>query len=174
MRRLLPAFLCVLFAVAVQAQAPAPAPPDPLKIAAQFGPGFHLVAKYPPLTGDLINPGTEDAIVVATAEDPLGGAAAYGYKVVDPFGKYFGWSDPKDTAPFALNVDKPLCLLVVENWRAPARRFVIVNLPFEKLSLSHVPVKKRSVTAIAAEEMSGNKSVVFWDGRAWKWKQEFE
>jgi len=154
--------------------APAPAKPDPQQIARQFGPAFHPVARYAVLTADLISPGTDDAVVVATAENAQADEAAYHYKVVDPFGSYFGWDDPRQTAPFALNVDKPLFLLVVENWRAPARKFVIVNLPFEKLSLSHVPVKKGAVAAIAAEEISGAKSVVYWDGRKWRWKQEFE
>jgi hypothetical protein len=67
-----------------------------------------------------------------------------------------------------------LLLLVVENWRAPGRKFVIVNLPFEKLSLSRAPLPKRSVAAIAAEEVSGAKSLVYWDGKKWRWKQEFE
>jgi hypothetical protein len=148
--------------------------PDAMQIARQFGPAFHPVAKYAVLTADLLTPGTDDAVVVATAENALPDQIAYHYKVVDPFGDYFGWGNPKDTAPFTGNIEKPLLLLVVENWRAPGRKFVIVNLPFEKLSLSRAPLPKRSVAAIAAEEVSGAKSLVYWDGKKWRWKQEFE
>ena len=104
----------------------------------------------------------------------MGDQESYHYKVVDPFGGYFGWGDFKQTQPFAVSVDKPMFVLVVENWRTPGRKFVIANLPFDKLSLAHVPLKKGAVSAIAGEEISGAKSVVYWDGRKWKWAQQFE
>jgi hypothetical protein len=165
-------FLCS--ALACAQATPTPARPDAEQIAKQFGPAFHPAPKYAVLTADLIALGTEDAVVVATADNALADQTAYHYKVVDPFGSYFGWGDPKDTAPFANNAEPRFCLLIVENWRAPQRKFVIVNLPFAKLSISRAPVKKRPVAALAAEEVSGARALVYWDGRKWKWKQEFE
>jgi hypothetical protein len=153
------------------AQEPATDRPDPSQITRQFGPAFQPLANFPVLTADFDGDGTEDAVVAATADDPFLDQAAFHYQVVDPLGSYFGWNDPKVTRQFALQTDKPPLLLIVENWRAPKGKFVVANVPFEKLSLSRVLVKKRTVPAICADEMNGMKSKVYWDGKKWKWKE---
>ena len=61
-----------------------------------------------------------------------------------------------------------------EGWRAetPKQKFVIVNLPFEKLSLAPLVVKKKKkVLAIMAEEPVGGSSSVYWDGKKYKWTE---
>ncbi len=169
MPRVLAAVLLLLTAVYAQT---APAP-DAQQIAKQFGPGFQVISKFPVLVGDLDGDGAEDAVVVATGESPLLDEAQYGYKVVDPYNAYFGFGDPKVTAQFAVpSGNKPPMLLVVQNWRAPKARFVIINIPFEKLSIGRVLVKKKVLRAILAEEMTGMKSAVYWDGKKWKWKEQ--
>ncbi len=146
--------------------------PDAAQIAKPFGPGFKLVPKFPVLVADLDGDGAEDAVVVATGETPLLDEAEYGYKVVDPYNAYFGFGDPKVTSQFTVPSDKPLMLLVVQNWRAPKARFVIINVPFEKLATGRVLVKKKPHPAIFAVEITGMKAAIYWDGKKWKWKEQ--
>ena len=60
---------------------------------------------------------------------------------------------------------------MVHNWRAPRQKFVIVNLPFEKLSVSRVLVKKKVLQAIHADEAGGSRSNLYWDGKKWRWQE---
>ena len=82
----------------------------------------------------------------------------------------FGIGDPRITSQFSTHPGKPRLVLVVHNWRAPKAKFVILNLAFEKLSISRARLKKKTVPAILAEEMGGFRSLVYWDGRKWKWE----
>jgi hypothetical protein len=146
--------------------------PDVQAIAAQFGPGFKADPSFPVLVADLDGDGKEDAVVVARSEDPLRDEAAFRYKVIDPFNAYFGFADPKTTSRFITPEQDPRLVLVIHNWRAPQQKFVIINLPFQKLSLSRVRVKKKSLPAIGAQEITGFKSDIYWDGKKWRWKEE--
>jgi hypothetical protein len=168
MRRII-TFLLACIAV-VAAQGPVPARPDAAQITQLFGPGFHPVPGFPVLTADLDGDGAEDAVAVATADDPMLDQDAFHYKVIDPYSSSFGIGDPRITSQFSAHGDKPRLVLVVHNWRAPKAKFVILNLSFEKLSISRTRLKKKTVPAILAEEAGGFRSLVFWDGKKWKWE----
>ncbi|MFB3813566.1 MAG: hypothetical protein ACE14L_05595 [Terriglobales bacterium] len=153
--------------------AQAPARPDANHLVALFGPAFKHLPEFPILLGDLDSDGAEDAVLVATGENPLFDEAQYHYKVIDPYNAYFGFADPKVTSQFAIPTgDKPRMILLVHDWRAPKLRFVVVNLPFDKLSLARVLVKKKVLPAIRAEELSGMKSAIYWNGKKWKWQEQ--
>ena len=49
-------------------------------------------------------------------------------------------------------------------WRAetPKEKFVLVNLPFERLYIAPMTVKKTKVMALLAEEPAGASSAVLW------------
>jgi hypothetical protein len=163
---------------ATAARNPAPAPPhaetspDATQIALLFGPGFHPLSGFPVLTADLDGDGAEDAVAVATAEDPLLDEAAFQYKVVDPYSAAFGISDPRITRQFSVHQGPSQLVLVVHNWRAPKAKFVILNLPFDRLSLTRTALKKKTVPAIRAEELGGSRSIIYWDGKKWKWQDQ--
>lgn len=163
--------LSALCAFAQAAPAPASAP-DAQQLAQQFGEAFQVLPKFPVLTADFDGDGKQDAVVVATAKDPLLDQADFHYKVIDPYNAAFGFGDPKVTTKFNAQVDKPAMLLIVSDWRAatPKAKFVVINVAFEKLSIGRVLVKNKPVTAIAGEEMTGATNFIYWDGKKWKWK----
>lgn len=148
----------------------------PEYVAKQFGPSFTLLTKYPALIGDLDGDGAEDAVFVVTGSttkvNPLTDEADFHYKVIDPYDDYFGFGNPKVTVGFAAHdPDQVKYILVVHNWKAatPKAKYLIINLPFEKLSLTRIPFKKKAVTAITAEELGGMTSAIFWDGKRYRW-----
>jgi len=140
----------------------------------QFGPEFKLTKAFQPLFGDLNGDGEEDAVVVASGS-PLGGQEEFQYKTVDPYNSYFGWGDPNVTATFeSAHPGSGRHVLVVHSWRADKvkGKFVIINLPFEQLSLTRVMVKKKTAWAIGALESSAMASVTFWDGKKYRWRPD--
>ena len=171
----------VVVAVSALAVAPAqkaPAPPlDAQRICAhEFGEQFKLDPKFAPLTTDLDGDGQEDLVLVATAKNPLSGELDYHYRAIDPYDGYFGWGNVKETIQFsATNVVTTRYVLVVHNWRAPKEKFVIVNLPFDSLSLGRVAIKKKKTTVntIHAVELGGLAADVYWDGKKYKWEPSF-
>lgn len=170
--------LLASFAVALYGTAQQPlqtSRPDFAKdyMAAQFGPGFKLDPAFTVFTADFDGDGNEDLLMVGIGKDPLGNSVHSRYKVLDPSNAYFGYGDPKITTRFGSFGDGSYrCLLVVHNWRAekPKAKFVIVNLPFQKMSLGQTPYKKKSLTGIYVEEASGMNAVVFWDGKKYRWE----
>lgn len=152
-------------------QGPAPNPTE--FIAANFGPAFVLLDRFPVLTADLDGDGLEDAIFVVTRKDnPLLDEDEFHYKVIDPYDEYFGFGDPRITVKFnAKDPQQAKFLAIVHAWRiaTPRAKFIVVNLPFEKLSISRIPVKKKKLTAIAAEDLGGLNSAIYWDGKKYKW-----
>ena len=143
--------------------------------AREFGPSFEL-QDAPPLLLDIDGDGTEDAVLVATSKNPLLDSEELHYKVVDPYDDFFGWGDPKVTVGFApSNTGSPRFLLVLHDWRAatPKAKFVIINLPFDKLSVGRTMRKKKPVAAISAEEGSGLNSFVYWDGKKYRWQPNY-
>lgn len=132
------------------------------------------------LTGDLDGDGVEDAVIVVRFKNPLAGQAQFDYKVVDPYFTYHGYGNPKVTVEFQSDDPRNNHMILVihgagkEGWRAetPKAKFVIVNLPFEKLSVAPLMVKKKKkVMAIMAEEGDGGTSSVYWDGKKYKWTE---
>jgi hypothetical protein len=177
--------LVVLFTAGIaQQQAPPPPrvlPPALLELVkTQFGPAYKVVDDFTPvfLTGDLNADGFEDAVIVGRCKNPMIDAKQFNYRVLDPHHSYFGFGDPKVTYEF--NLRDPLrnrFLLVIhgagqEGWRAaaPKEKFVLINIPFDRLALGRILIKKKVMLAISAEETSILTSAVYWDGKKYKWE----
>ncbi len=148
----------------------------------QFGATCTLVAGPPPLTADLDGDGIEDVVIVARCSNPLMDQTENNYKVVDPYNSFFGYGDPKITTQFASEdpQGRGLSLLIIhgsgpEAWRSanPKAKFIIINLPFKQLSVKKLTERKKTIMAIYAEEAregEGTVSVVFWDGKKYKYR----
>ena len=145
----------------------------------QFGKGYKLLPGYAPLVADFDGDGTEDLAVAAKAVNPLLNAVEYHYTVIDPYHSFFGYGNPKVTMQFG--TDDPRqeghVILIVHGasegaWHAaqPKSKFVVVNLPYNKLTLSHVLFHKKLVGAVAAEEPDRVTSVIYWDGKKYKYE----
>lgn len=179
------------------ANAPLKKMPDDIQdiVRAQFGPDFTVAAeksnglKYlkpqadnwvPFLVADLDGDGVEDAVIVARCQKPLAKAADFNYTVIDPYFTANGFGDPKITA--SMSTDDPngnyLVLIIhgsgPEAWRnpKPKSKFVVVNLPFDSLAITHVQTKKKGpmLAALALDEVESSGSVIFWDGKKYKWR----
>lgn len=183
--------LLTLFYAAIPlcAQQPAPVPATPAPTAAsaptaplnplqkvvldQFGEGFKLDPAFPPMPADFDADGIEDLALVAISKNPMATSVEKNYKVVDPYDSYFGFGNPKYTTKLADFGDGTShCILVMHDWKlgAPKLKFVIVNFPFDKLTLSKMPLKKKTVAAFSATELGGLNSLVYWDGKKYKWE----
>jgi hypothetical protein len=139
----------------------------------QFGDGFKLDPAYKPLVADFDGDGTEDLALVVVAKKPMANSLEKNYKVVDPYDSYFGYGDPKVTTKMGDFGDgSARCVVVMHDWRGgtPKMKFVIVNLPFQQLELSKMPLKKKTVAALAATEYGGLSALVYWDGKKYKWE----
>jgi len=164
-------------------------------VKAQFGPDFEIAEsksnglKYlkpqadtwvPFLTADLDGDGVEDAIIVTRCKKPLSKAVDFNYTVVDPYFTANGFGDPKITA--AMNNDDPnqnFTVLIIHGagaqaWRSPTpkSKFVVVNLPFDSLSITRIAAKKKGpmTSALALDVVESSGSVIFWDGKKYKWR----
>ena len=146
----------------------------------QFGTEFGIFPSSPSplLTGDLDGDGVEDAIIIARSEHPLTQAGLYNFIPVSPQEAYFGFGDPGTalSTQYERWQDRKLLLVIhgsgKEGWRAevPKAKFLIVNVPFDHLSISHVKLKKKVQDVINAEESSIMSSTVFWTGKKYKWE----
>jgi len=154
----------------------------------QFGEGFkvapmqprgaagHVLEGKPPLlllTGDLDGDGTEDAIILVYAPaNVLLGEKDFSYRVIDPYDSYFGFGDPRSTRQMFTDPTRDRTLLIVHDWRAatPKAKFVIINLPFDNLSIAPATLKKKMRTAITTEEGGMAGSLVYWDGKRYRYE----
>ncbi|HKW25786.1 MAG TPA: hypothetical protein VJN48_08380 [Terriglobales bacterium] len=145
----------------------------------QFGSGYKVLPEFAPLVADFDGDGVEDLAVAAKAVNPLLNAVEYHYTVIDPYHSFFGYGNPKVTMQFV--IDDPRqeghVILIVHGagegaWHAaqPKSKFVVVNLPYNKLTLSHVMFHKKLVGAVAAEEPDRVTSVIYWDGKKYKYE----
>lgn len=130
------------------------------------------------LTTDLDGDGVEDAVIVARCKTPLTDQASHNYRVIDPYYTNYGYGNPRVTAQFsATDPNRQNLVLVIhgagkEAWRAavPKAKFVILNLPFDSLSLTRVTYRKRPVPALnLTEEEEQSTSAVYWDGKKYRW-----
>ena len=164
----------------------------------QFGSGFEVVtappmskiggakvmtdqpdytAWNPLLIGDFDGDGVEDAVIIARNKNALIESDAYHYKVTDPYNDHFGYGNPTVTMDF--NAQDPvhnLDLLIIhgsgkEGWRAekPKAKYVVINVPLELASVAHATRKKKSVDAIRVEESDTISSLIFWDGKKYRY-----
>jgi hypothetical protein len=154
---------------------PAAAAPDAQQlITKEFGSSFTVAPGFAPLFGDVDSDGQEDAVVVVTSKTPLVDQADFNFRAVDPYDSYWGWGNPRETVQFSsTNTGPTLYIAVIHNWRAPKAKFLIINLPFQKLTLSRVAVKKKAVSSIHAVESAGMESDVYWDGKKYKWAASY-
>ena len=145
----------------------------------QFGAGYKALPDVAPLVADFDGDGVEDLAVAAKAVNPLLNAVEYNYKVIDPYHAFFGYGNVKVMMEFSADDPRQQghVILIVHGaedggWRAahPKGKFVVVNLPYTKLSLSHVLLHKKPVGAVAAEEPDRVSSVVYWDGKKYKYE----
>lgn len=147
----------------------------------QFGEEFSLTPVSTPFVRDIDGDGIDDFVIVARSKKPMLDAAEHSYRVIDPYYDFFGYGDPKLTASFGSEdlMEKNLVILVIHGsgtdaWRAetPKAKFVIINLPFKKVVVRRLQLRKKQVNAIFAEEAnsSAGDSVVFWDGRQYRYQ----
>jgi len=175
-----------------------PPPPADLAalVAKQFGPDFQIVTESPAakiggamlldrtpapwkllFTGDLDGDGVEDAVIIVRNNNAMIGAAAYHYKVFDAYNDHYGYGNPEVTAAF--NANDPLhnmMMLVIhgiglEAWRAatPKAKYVLINVPFEEVSIARTMYKKKALDAIRVEESDTVSSVLFFDGKKYRY-----
>ena len=156
------------------------APPAPAEIAErvrltverEFGPRFKLVAKFQPMFGDFDGDGKEDLAVVVTGS-PADDQASHNYKLIDPYDSYFGYGNVRITMTFPLHVEgQPLYVAIAHDWRAahPKAKFVIVNLPFERIEVGGAQWKKKAVSTLFTTDSTGMQAQVIWDGKKYRWQ----
>ena len=154
---------------------------DEAFIQSQFGEEFSLTPISTPFVRDIDGDGIDDLVIVARSKKPMLDAAVHNYRVVDPYYGYFGYGDPKITSSFGSEdlMQKNLVILVIHGfgadaWRSdtPRAKFVLINLPFKKVVVRRLQLRKKLVNAIFAEEAnsSAGDSVVFWDGKQYRYQ----
>jgi hypothetical protein len=191
--RLLTLGAALLIACILVAQERPAGPPNQAELSElvekQFGPMFKLAPFVPRgiagradasaapvavLLGDFDGDGIEDAAIVVRAKgDLLEPQAQYSYKVVDPYDAYFGYGDPKITREFSSrDPERDRSLVVVHSWRSatPKAKFVVINLPFDRLWTQPGTLKKKPRTVVIAEEAGLMQSMLYWDGKKYKYE----
>jgi hypothetical protein len=104
----------------------------------------------------------------------------HNYTVLDPYYTFYGYGDPKLTTTFKEGVParQGLVVLIIhgigpEAWRSatPKSKFVIVNLPFQAVSVRKMQLRKKTVEAVYIEEAGelGASSALFFDGKKYKY-----
>jgi len=192
-RFLLPALACLLASFAAAQKKPAPAPPAHAKspspavtdefIKKQFGDSCTLLDGPPQFVGDLDGDGIDDLVVAARCKDPMRDKDEYDFSVTDPYHAFFGYGNVKITSTFASDVPerKGVSLLIVHGdgkdaWRAekPKAKFLMIELPFRTLAVKRLALKKRTVLGVFMEEAGEGdetSSVLFWDGKKYRYQQ---
>ncbi len=185
----------VLLSVAAAQSKKQPTPPPPAHahspspavtnefIHKQFGDNCSLVAGPAQFVADLDGDGIDDLVVAAKCKNPMADKDEYSFTVADPYDSFLGYSDVKVTSTFAS--DEPerrgLSLLIVHgaekgDWRAetPKAKFLMINLPFKTLSVKRLTLKKRTVLGVYMDEAGEGEetsSVMYWDGKKYKYQQ---
>src|SRR5580658_5633101 len=163
------------------AKSPVPAVTDEY-VHKEFGDNCSLLAGPPQFVGDLDGDGVDDLIVAARCKNPMADQAEYGFHVTDPYNSFMGFGDVKLTSTF--NSDTPdrkgVSLLIVhgigtEAWRSGKEKpkFLLINLPFQTLTVKRLALKKKTVLGIYMEEKGegeATSSVIFWDGKKYRYQ----
>ena len=187
--------LLVMFASAATLSAgkkPAPPPPAHAKapvpavtdeyVRKEFGDNCSLMSGPPQFVGDLDGDGVDDLVIAARCKNPMADQAEYGFHVVDPYNSYLGFGNVKLTSTFASDDPqrKGVSLLIVhgvgaEAWRSDKTKpkFLMINLPFQTLTVKRLEVKKKTVLGVYMEEKgegAATSSVIFWDGKKYRYQ----
>ena len=163
------------------ATSPTPAVTDQL-IHKQFGDNCSLLPGPPQFVADMDDDGIEDLVIAAKCKNPMADKDEYSFAVEDPYDSFLGYSDVKVTSTFAS--DEPdrrgVSLLIIhgadkDGWRAekPKAKFLLINLPFKNLTVKRFTVKKKTILGVYMEEKGEGEdtsSVVFWDGKKYKYQ----
>lgn len=164
------------------AKAPSPAVTDEF-IHQQFGDNCSLLSGRPQFVGDLDGDGIDDLVVAARCKNPMADKDEYSFVVADPYDSSLGFGDVKVTSTFASDVPerRGVSLLIIHGaekdaWRAekPKAKFLLINLPFKSLTVKRLSTKKREMLGIYMEEVGEGEdtsSVVFWDGKKYRYSQ---
>ena len=168
--------------VPANAHMPEPAVTDDY-IHQQFGADCSLLQGPPQYAADLDGDGVEDLVVAARCKNPMVNQAEFGYQVTDPYMKFLGFGDTRITSSFDAEAPerKGVCLLIVEGngadaWRSttPKAKFLMINMPFRSVSVKRLELKKRHTMGVYMEEAGegeSTSSVVFWDGKRYRYMQ---
>src|SRR5580704_11976726 len=164
-----------------RATAPAPAVTDEY-VHKEFGDNCSLLPGPPQFVADMDGDGVDDLIIAGRCKNPMADQAEYGFRVADPYDSFLGFGDVKVTSTFASDEPerKGVSLLIVHGvgpdaWRSekPKTKFVLINLPFKTLTVKRLAVKKKIVLGIYMEEKGegeSTSSVVFWDGKKYRYE----
>ena len=163
------------------AKAPSPAVTDDY-VHKEFGDNCSLLAGPPQFVGDLDGDGVDDLVIAARCKNPMADQAEYGFHVTDPYNSFLGFGDVKVTSTFASDAPerKGVSLLIVhgvgaEAWRSGKEKpkFLLINLPFQTLTVKRLALKKKTVLGIYMEEKGegeATSSVIFWDGKKYRYQ----
>jgi hypothetical protein len=190
---LLPLIVFMLIAAAAAEKKPLPPPPAPAQapspavtdelVHKQFGENCSLLSGARQFVGDLDGDGIDDLVVAARCKNPMADKDEYSFAVSDPFDSYMGFGDVKVTSTFVSDSpeQRGICLLIIHGaekdaWRAatPKAKFVLINLPFETLTVKRLNAKKKRELGIYMEERGESEhtsSVVYWDGKKYRYQQ---
>ena len=191
--RVLP-ILALLFVVRAPAQTtPVPPPPARAKhpspavtddlIHKQFGDNCSLLQGPGQFVADLDGDGIDDLVVAAKCKNPMADRDEYGFVVADPYDGFLGFGDVRVTSTFASDVPerRGVALLIIhgaekDGWQAekPKAKFLLINIPFKNVTVKRLALKKKTVLGVYMEETGEGEdtsSVVFWDGKKYRYTQ---
>jgi hypothetical protein len=192
-RHLFCSILAILITSAGFAADNKPLPPAPAKplahavtnefIQKQFGENCTVLPGLRQFVGDLDGDGIDDLVVAAKCKNPMADRDELDYVVADPFDTFMGFGDVKVTSSFASDVPerRGVAMLIIHGadkdaWQAekPKAKFLLINLPFKTLRVKKYALKKRTVLGVYMEEQGegeNNSSVIYWDGKKYRYVQ---
>ncbi|HTU40798.1 MAG TPA: hypothetical protein VMF10_03760 [Candidatus Aquilonibacter sp.] len=163
------------------AQSPVPAVTNEY-VHKEFGDNCSLLPGVGQFVGDLDGDGIDDLVLAARCKNPMADQGEYGFRVSDPFDSDFGYGNVKVTSGF-ISEDpdrKDIVLLIVHGvgpqaWRSDKEKpkFLLINLPFSAVTVKRLALRKRTVLGVYMEgEEEGEQvsSVVFWDGKKYRYQ----
>jgi hypothetical protein len=146
----------------------------------QFGQNCNMIG-MPSIQADLDGDGIQDIVIPAHCTNPMMDQAERHYVVVDPYNGFFGYGNPRITTQFASEDPerRGFSLLIIHGagtnaWYSdtPKAKFMIVNLPFKDIHVKILGTKKKKERmGIYVDETGGEgmTSVIFWDGRKYRY-----
>lgn len=164
------------------AKHPSPAVTDDF-IHKQFGDNCSLLQGPEQFVADLDGDGTDDLVVAAKCKNPMADKDEYSFQVADPYDSFLGFGDVKVTSTFASDVPerRGVVLLIIHGaekdaWQAetPKAKFLLINIPFKNLTVKRFSLKKKTMLGVYMEETGEGEetsSVIFWDGKKYRYTQ---